>query len=114
MKALVFHGPEQSSWQEVPDPELEATTDAIVRIDTTTICGTDLHILRGELPDVSPGRVLGHEGVGEIVETGADVREVRPGDRVLLSCISACGHCRFCRERITDSAVTAGAGFSGA
>ncbi|MCQ8828022.1 alcohol dehydrogenase catalytic domain-containing protein [Streptomyces malaysiensis] len=99
MKALVFHGPEQSSWQEVPDPELEATTDAIVRIDTTTICGTDLHILRGEQPDVEPGRVLGHEGVGEVVETGTDVRGIRPGDRVLISCVSACGHCRFCRER---------------
>ncbi|WP_432253844.1 alcohol dehydrogenase catalytic domain-containing protein [Streptomyces sp. HNM1019] len=99
MRALVFHGPERSSWQEVPDPELEAATDAIVRIDTTTICGTDLHILRGEVPDVEPGRVLGHEGVGEVVETGADVRGIRPGDRVLISCISACGHCRFCRER---------------
>ncbi|PNG91260.1 alcohol dehydrogenase catalytic domain-containing protein [Streptomyces malaysiensis] len=99
MKALVFHGPEQSSWQEVPDPGLEATTDAIVRIDTTTICGTDLHILRGEQPDVEPGRVLGHEGVGEVVETGTDVRGIRPGDRVLISCVSACGHCRFCRER---------------
>lgn len=99
MKALVFHGPEQSSWQEVPDPELEATTDAIVRIDTTTICGTDLHILRGEQPDVVPGRVLGHEGVGEVVETGTDVRGIRPGDRVLISCVSPCGHCRFCRER---------------
>ena len=99
MKALVFHGPGQCAWQEVPDPELEAPTDAIVRIGTVTICGTDLHILRGELPEVTPGRVLGHEGVGEVVETGADVRGVRPGDRVLISCISACGHCRFCRER---------------
>ncbi|WNE94763.1 alcohol dehydrogenase catalytic domain-containing protein [Streptomyces luomodiensis] len=99
MKALVFHGPEQCAWQEVPDPELQAPTDAIVRIGTVTVCGTDLHILRGELPEVSPGRVLGHEGVGEVVETGADVRGIRPGERVLISCVSACGHCRFCRER---------------
>ncbi|MET7761360.1 alcohol dehydrogenase catalytic domain-containing protein [Streptomyces sp. NPDC005355] len=99
MKALVFHGPESASWQEVPDPDLENPTDAIVRIETVTICGTDLHILRGEVPDVRPGTVLGHEAVGEVVETGAEVRSVRPGDRVLISCISACGHCRFCRER---------------
>ncbi|MEU8827948.1 alcohol dehydrogenase catalytic domain-containing protein [Streptomyces sp. NPDC048636] len=99
MKALVFHGPGRSSWEEVPDPDLEEITDAIVRIDTVTICGTDLHILNGDVPDVRPGTVLGHEAVGEVVETGEDVRSVRPGDRVLISCISACGHCRFCRER---------------
>ncbi|WP_432034922.1 alcohol dehydrogenase catalytic domain-containing protein [Streptomyces cucumeris] len=99
MKGLVFHGPGRSSWEEVPDPDLEEVTDAIVRIDTVTICGTDLHILNGDVPDVRPGTVLGHEAVGEVVETGEDVRSVRPGDRVLISCISACGHCRFCRER---------------
>ncbi|MET8009275.1 alcohol dehydrogenase catalytic domain-containing protein [Streptomyces sp. NPDC005271] len=99
MKALVYHGPDLASWQEVPDPDLEDPTDAIVRIDTVTICGTDLHILRGEVPDVRPDTVLGHEAVGEVVETGAEVRGVCPGDRVLVSCISACGHCRFCRER---------------
>ncbi|MBL1098813.1 zinc-dependent alcohol dehydrogenase family protein [Streptomyces coffeae] len=99
MKALVFHEPGRISWQEVPDPDLEEVTDAIVRIDTVTICGTDLHILNGDVPDVRPGTVLGHEALGEVVETGEDVRGVRPGDRVLISCISACGHCRFCRER---------------
>ncbi|MFI0776580.1 alcohol dehydrogenase catalytic domain-containing protein [Streptomyces sp. NPDC021212] len=99
MKALVFQGPGLFSWQDVPDPALEDATDAIVRVDTVTICGTDLHILKGEVPDVRAGTVLGHEAVGEVVETGDEVRGVRPGDRVLVSCISACGHCRFCRER---------------
>ncbi len=98
MKALVFHGPGQSSWEDVADPEVENATDAIVRVDTTTICGTDLHILKGDVPEVRPGTVLGHEAVGEIVEIGSDVRTVRPGDRVLVSCITACGRCRFCRE----------------
>ncbi|MBE4733531.1 MULTISPECIES: zinc-dependent alcohol dehydrogenase family protein [Streptomyces] len=98
MKGLVFHGPGQSSWQEVPDPGIKDPTDAIVRIDTVTICGTDLHILKGDVPEVRPGTVLGHEAVGEIVEVGSDVRTVRPGDRVLVSCITACGRCRYCRE----------------
>ncbi|MGW0695304.1 zinc-dependent alcohol dehydrogenase family protein [Streptomyces sp. NPDC002738] len=99
MKAFVFHGPGKSSWDEVPDPDIEDASDAIVRVGTTTICGTDLHILKGDLPEVTPGRVLGHEAVGEVVEVGDDVRTVRPGDRVLASCISSCGRCRFCRER---------------
>ncbi|MFI6559422.1 zinc-dependent alcohol dehydrogenase family protein [Streptomyces sp. NPDC050534] len=98
MKGYVFHGPGQGSWEEVADPGLEEATDAIVRVDAVTICGTDLHILKGDVPEVRPGTVLGHEAVGEIVEVGTDVRSVRPGDRVLVSCISACGRCRFCRE----------------
>ncbi|MFI9357986.1 zinc-dependent alcohol dehydrogenase family protein [Streptomyces lydicus] len=98
MKALVYHGPGQSSWDRVPDPGIQDPADAVVRVDTVTICGTDLHILKGDVPDVAPGTVLGHEAVGEIVETGGDVRTVCPGDRVLVSCISACGRCRFCRE----------------
>ncbi|MDX2545123.1 zinc-dependent alcohol dehydrogenase family protein [Streptomyces sp. WI04-05B] len=98
MKGFVFHGPGQSAWEEVPDPGIKEPTDAIVRVDTVTICGTDLHILKGDVPEVSPGTVLGHEAVGEIVEVGSDVRTVRPGDRVLVSCISACGRCRYCRE----------------
>ncbi|MGW6921096.1 zinc-dependent alcohol dehydrogenase family protein [Streptomyces sp. NPDC054950] len=98
MKGFVFHGPGQSAWQEVPDPAVKEPTDAIVRVDAVTICGTDLHILKGDVPEVRPGTVLGHEAVGEIVEVGADVRTVRPGDRVLVSCITACGRCRFCRE----------------
>lgn len=97
MKALVYHGPGQSSWGEVPDPEVQDVGDAIIRVETTTICGTDLHILGGDVPGVRPGTVLGHEAVGEVVEAGSGVRTVQPGDRVLVSCISACGRCRFCR-----------------
>jgi alcohol dehydrogenase len=97
MHALVYHGPGQKSWDEVPDPKMEEDTDAIVRIDSVTICGTDLHILKGDVPEMTPGRILGHEAVGTIQEVGMSVRTVKPGDRVLLSCISACGHCRYCR-----------------
>ncbi|MCQ4084809.1 zinc-dependent alcohol dehydrogenase family protein [Streptomyces sp. RB6PN25] len=97
MRALVYQGPGKSAWDSVPDPEIEDPGDAIVRVDTTTICDTDLHILGGDVPEVRPGTVLGHEAVGEVVEAGSDVRTVRPGDRVLVSCISACGRCRFCR-----------------
>jgi alcohol dehydrogenase len=110
MKGFVFHGPGQSAWEEIPDPGIKEPTDAIVRVDTVTICGTDLHILKGDVPDVSPGTVLGHEAVGEIVEVGSDVRTVRPGDRVLVSCISACGRCRYCRER-TYGQCQAGGGW---
>lgn len=98
MKGFVFHGPGQSAWEEVPDPAVKEPTDAVVRVGAVTICGTDLHILKGDVPEVRPGTVLGHEAVGEIVEVGGDVRTVRPGDRVLVSCISACGRCRYCRE----------------
>lgn len=98
MKALVFQGPGRTAWQEVPDPGIKDPGDVIVRVDVVTICGTDLHIVKGDLPEVVPGRVLGHEAVGTVVESGGDVRSVRPGDRVLVSCISSCGRCRFCRE----------------
>ncbi|MER6441232.1 zinc-dependent alcohol dehydrogenase family protein [Streptomyces sp. NPDC001185] len=98
MKALVFQGSGKSTWQDVADPAIQDATDAIVRVDTVTICGTDLHILKGDVPEVRPGTVLGHEAVGEIVEVGTSVSAVRPGDRVLVSCITACGSCRFCRE----------------
>ncbi|MET7916652.1 alcohol dehydrogenase catalytic domain-containing protein [Streptomyces avermitilis] len=98
MKALVFHGSGESAWEDVADPGLQDAGDVIVRVDAVTLCGTDLHILKGDVPEVRPGTVLGHEAVGEIVETGGDVRTVRPGDRVLVSCITACGRCRFCRE----------------
>ncbi len=96
MRAVVYHGPGDKRWEEVADPKLIDDTDAIVRVDTATICGTDLHILKGDVPEVTPGRILGHEAVGTILETGPSVRTVREGDRVLLSCISACGRCRFC------------------
>ena len=98
MKALVYHGPNEKSWDEVPDPELIDPTDAIVAVEATTICGSDLHILKGDLPEVTPGRILGHEAVGTVEAIGAAVRNVKVGDKVLVSCISACGRCRFCRE----------------
>jgi len=94
----VYHGPGQRAWETVPDPRIEAATDAIVRIDTSTICGTDLHILKGDVPEVEPGRILGHEAVGTVVEVGAAVSTLAPGDRVLVSCITSCGRCRFCKE----------------
>ncbi len=98
MKALVYHGPGQRGWDSVDDPMLIDPTDAIVRIDTTTICGTDLHILKGDVPETTPGTILGHEAVGTVQEVGASVTTVAPGDRVLLSCVSSCGRCRFCKE----------------
>lgn len=98
MKALVYHGPGLKAWEEVPKPELVAATDAIVRVDATTICGTDLHILKGDLPATADGRILGHEAVGTVESVGTAVKNVKPGDRVLVSCVSACGACRFCRE----------------
>ena len=98
MRALVYHGTGSRSWDEVPDPRIQDDTDAIVGIDAVTICGTDLHILKGDVPEVTAGRILGHEAVGTVEAVGSAVRTVRPGDRVLVSCISACGSCRFCRE----------------
>jgi alcohol dehydrogenase len=98
MKALVYHGPGQRAWDTVPDPGISDPTDIVVRVDTSTICGSDLHILRGDVPETTPGTVLGHEAVGTVVEVGAAVGSVAAGDRVLMSCISACGRCRFCKE----------------
>jgi len=98
MKALVYSGPGRTSWDDVPDPGIQDGTDAVVRVDTVTICGTDLHILKGDVPTVTNGRILGHEAVGTVEAVGSAVSTVRPGDRVLVSCISACGRCRFCRE----------------
>jgi alcohol dehydrogenase len=99
MKALVYHGPGQRSWDTIEDPVIVEPNDAIVRVDTSTICGTDLHILKGDVPETTPGTVLGHEAVGTIEEVGAGVSTVSPGDRVLMSCVSACGRCRYCKER---------------
>jgi alcohol dehydrogenase len=91
MKALVYHGPGRKAWEEKPRPIVAQPTDAVVRIVTTTICGTDLHILKGDVPTVTEGRVLGHEGVGIVEEVGTGVTRFRAGDRVLISCISADG-----------------------
>jgi alcohol dehydrogenase len=98
MRALVYHGPGAKAWEDVPKPVITTDTDAIVRVDTTTICGTDLHILRGDVPIVSDGRILGHEAVGTVEEVGSGVKTVKAGDRVLVSCVSVCGTCRYCRE----------------
>jgi len=98
MRALVYHGPGHKAWEEVADPEITDDGDVIVRVDAVTICGTDLHILKGDVPAVRNGRILGHEAVGTVEEVGDSVRRLRPGDRVLVSCISACGSCRYCRE----------------
>ena len=98
MHALVYKGPGSIIWQEMPDPRIQKPTDAIVKIETTTICGTDLHILKGDVATVQSGRILGHEGVGVVTEVGEAVTEVGVGDRVIVSCISACGKCSFCLE----------------
>jgi alcohol dehydrogenase len=98
MKALVYHGPGKRSWEDVPDPGLVDAEDVVVRVDGFTICGTALHILRGDVPEVPLGTILGHEAVGTVTEVGGGVRTVQAGDRVLMSCISSCGRCRFCRE----------------
>jgi alcohol dehydrogenase len=108
MRALVYHGPGNKNWEEVPDPAIRDDTDAIVQVDTVTICGTDLHILKGDVPAVTDGRILGHEAVGTITEVGSGVKNVRAGDRVLVSCISACGRCRFCRDGMYGQCVGGG------
>ena len=98
MKALVYHGPGMKAWEDVPDPVIEDSTDAIVRVEAVTICGTDLHILKGDVPEVASGRVLGHEAIGTVLQVGGAVTTIAPGDRVLISCISACGRCEYCRD----------------
>ncbi|WP_248323785.1 MULTISPECIES: zinc-dependent alcohol dehydrogenase family protein [unclassified Caballeronia] len=108
MKALVYHGPGEKSLDERPSPRLVSATDALVRVTRTTICGTDLHILKGDVPTCQPGRVLGHEGVGVIEEVGAAVVAFKPGDRVLISCISSCGKCDACRRGMYSHCATGG------
>jgi alcohol dehydrogenase len=98
MKALVYHGPNSKSWEEKPMPSITDPTDAVVKILKTTICGTDLHIMKGDVPAVIDGRILGHEGVGVIEEVGTAVTEFKKGDHVLISCISSCGKCEYCKR----------------
>jgi alcohol dehydrogenase len=98
MKALVYHGPGKKAWEEKPKPTVKAPTDAIVKVLRTTICGTDLHILKGDVPAVTDGRILGHEGIGVIDEVGAGVSNFKKGDRVLISCITSCGKCDACKK----------------
>ncbi len=108
MKALVYHGPGRKAWEEVAEPAIVDDTDAIVRVDATTICGTDLHILKGDVPAVTDGRILGHEAVGTVLEVGRGVRRVAVGDRVLVSCITACGTCRYCRAGMSGQCLGGG------
>lgn len=108
MKALIYQGPGKISLEERPVPDIMAADDAIVKIAKTTICGTDLHILKGDVATCAPGRILGHEGVGVIENTGAGVTIFHKGDRVLISCISACGRCEYCRRGMYSHCTTGG------
>jgi alcohol dehydrogenase len=100
MKALVYHGPGQKAWENVPDPKIIDSTDVIVQVDITTICGTDLHILKGDVPAVTDGRILGHEGVGTITEVGQAVSKLAVGDHVIISCVTSCGSCSYCHQQL--------------
>jgi len=108
MKALVYLGPGRKQLEDRPKPVLQAVTDAVVRMTRTTICGTDLHILKGDLPTVAAGRILGHEGIGVVDAAGTGVSRFRPGDRVLISCITACGQCEYCRRGMPSHCVPGG------
>ena len=108
MKALVYHGAGKQSWEEKPKPVLKESTDAIVKITKTTICGTDLHIMKGDVPTVTEGRTLGHEGVGIIEETGSGVANFKKGDHVLISCITSCGKCEYCKKGMYSHCVNGG------
>jgi len=108
MKALVYRGPGKRSLEDRPLPSIVNQTDVIVRVTRTTICGTDLHILRGDVPTCEPGRILGHEGVGIVHETGSAVSSFKPGDHVLISCISSCGKCQYCRRGMYSHCMTGG------
>jgi alcohol dehydrogenase len=98
MKALVYHGPAKYGWEDMPRPAIQNPSDAIVRITTSTICGTDLHILKGDLPAVTDGRILGHEGIGIVEQVGTGVSEFHVGDKVIISCVTACLKCDFCKR----------------
>jgi alcohol dehydrogenase len=108
MKALVYRGPGKKALEDHPKPDISAPTDAIVKITKTTICGTDLHILKGDLPSCKPGRILGHEGVGVVEKIGPAVTAFKPGDRVLISCVSACGKCDYCRKQMYSHCTAGG------
>lgn len=108
MQALVYHGPGRKSLDERPKPELQTPTDAVVRITRTTICGTDLHILKGDVPTCEPGRILGHEGVGIVEAVGNAVSRFRPGDHVLISCITSCARCEYCRRGMYSHCLDGG------
>jgi threonine dehydrogenase-like Zn-dependent dehydrogenase len=108
MKALVFHGPGRRAWEDKPRPMVKDATDAIVRITTSTICGSDLHILKGDVPTATDGRILGHEGVGVVEDVGKAVSNFHKGASVLISCITACGTCEFCKKGMYSHCKTGG------
>jgi alcohol dehydrogenase len=108
MKALVYHGPHDKAWEDVPDATVQEPTDAVVRVDTTTICGTDLHILQGDVPAVTDGRILGHEAVGTVAGVGDAVRGFSVGDRVLVPAITKCGRCEYCQRGMPSHCQTVG------
>jgi alcohol dehydrogenase len=108
MKAIVYHGPGRKAWEEKPKPTVTDPTDAVVKVVRTTICGTDLHILKGDVPAVTDGRILGHEGVGIIEEVGAAVSNFKKGDRVLISCITSCGKCDYCKKGMYSHCAVGG------
>jgi alcohol dehydrogenase len=111
VKALVYRGPGQISWDDVPNPVIQHPTDVIVKMKATTICGTDLHILKGDVPEVEAGRILGHEGIGVITEVGAGVTQLKVGDEVILACISACGACSNCHQALYSHCLNAEGAF---
>jgi alcohol dehydrogenase len=108
MKALVYHSPGKKSWEEKPKPVILEPSDAILKVLKTTICGTDLHIMKGDVPTVIDGRILGHEGVGIIEEAGNSVSRFKKGDHVLISCITSCGKCEYCRRAIYSHCINGG------
>jgi alcohol dehydrogenase len=108
MKAIVYHGPGKRAWEEKPEPRIKEASDAVVKIARTTICGSDLHILKGDVPSVSDGRILGHEGVGIIEEVGSAVSSFRRGDRVIISCITSCGRCDACKRAMYSHCANGG------
>src|ERR1700709_2744307 len=108
MKALVYHGPGQKAWEDVPDAVVQEPTGVVVRVDTTTICGTDLHILHGDVAAVTDGRILGHEAVGTVIATGAAVKGFAVGDRVLVPAITKCGRCGYCQRGMPSHCQTVG------
>jgi alcohol dehydrogenase len=108
MKALVYHGPGKRGWEEKPKPKIKDSSDAIIKITKTTICGTDLHIMKGDVPEVVDGLILGHEGIGIIEEAGKGVSNFKAGDKVLISCITACGICDACKNGMYSHCETGG------
>ncbi|KAJ5328697.1 hypothetical protein N7452_009087 [Penicillium brevicompactum] len=108
MKAIVYTGGSDISIEVHPKPVILEATDAIVRVLHTTICGTDLHILQGHVPTCTPGRILGHEGVGVIETLGADVTNFTVGQVVVISCITSCGACYYCDRKMPSQCETGG------